>query len=250
MRSKVDYAVAVGLCLTEGNISALELEREGKKSVVPFVRGEPVSFEVVGEPQFSRSVDLCAICDGSRCLKGTPDCLVPHVLYVASFGRILKVGVTRLERFERRIIEQGAEFAARVGVYPDGMSARRAEKDLATSKHIRLNVRFEEKVREMSTVRSAAEASRLAEKAGVGKVAMIDFRDRYQDPDLWRLGRAIILGEDKVKGSVADTRGETLFVGYRGNLYAYDLRRTIGRRVEFRGVALRRQLTMTEFSGE
>ena len=175
--------------------------------------------------------------------------MVPHILYLAAFGRILKVGVTRLERFERRIIEQGAEFAARIRAFPDGMSARRAEKSLAMTKHLRLSVKFEEKIREMGTVRMAEKASEIARDAGMGEVVMSDFRTRYQDPDLERFGRAIILEEDKVKGKVADTRGGALFV-HRGSLYAYDLRRAIGRRIAFHGVTLKRQLTVREFSGE
>ena len=77
--------------------------------------------------QQCKTFDACAMCKGS-CLKDEKTCLEAHVVYLAMFRPdILKIGVSKSLRFERRLIEQGADVGAVIASYPNGEIARKIE---------------------------------------------------------------------------------------------------------------------------
>lgn len=229
-------------------VEGLRIRRGGRDLLLPLRRGNKVSFSVSGKPKGGRPKDICTICDGSRCLKGVPDCLAPHVVYLALFGRLAKIGVTKDARYQRRIREQGAQFAAKISVLPDGLRARKAERELASGEGLRGAIRFEDKVKEIGQIATIDEARDIILKMPLPKdLELHDMRQLYQNPDLGNLSKPLITRGDAVKGIIEDTRGEALYFSYRGNLYAYDLRRTIGRSIALGGARVEAQLTLKNF---
>jgi len=229
-------------------VEGLCLWSEDATWVLPLEQGKTISFKVSGQPMARVPRDPCALCDGTRCLKGRADCLVPHVLYLALFGRVAKIGVTKESRYERRIREQGAPFACVVSAFGDGLEARKAERTLSASEGLKLAVRFEEKVGEIGRVVDVGQANRIlrAMSLPVG-LELSDMRHLYQNPGLDSMGTPLILEGGGVKGRVEDTRGEALFFTHRDNLYAYDLRRAIGRRLSLGTTKVEAQLTLENF---
>ena len=68
-------------------------------------------------------------CEGERC--DNEFCKRPHVLYLAFYGTMPKVGMSSTRRVERRLVEQGADAFAIIGTYPNRFRAREAEKAIS-----------------------------------------------------------------------------------------------------------------------
>lgn len=229
-------------------VEGLCLWAEDASCVLPLEKGSMISFKVSGRPIARAPRDHCALCDGTRCLKGRMDCLVPHVVYLTLFGRVAKVGVTKESRYERRIREQGAPFACVVSGFEDGLKARKAERALSASEGLKLAVRFEEKVGAIGKVADLAEANRILGRMSLrAGLELTDMRHLYQNPGLDAMQTPLIFGGDGVKGMVEDTRGEALYFRHRDNLYAYDLRRAIGRTLSLGKTKVEAQLTLENF---
>lgn len=74
---------------------------------------------------------VCARCRGT-CLKDEMDCFVEHVVYLAIVAPdSVKVGVTKANRFERRMHEQGADRGAIIRSTANGRIAREIEASIA-----------------------------------------------------------------------------------------------------------------------
>ena len=80
--------------------------------------------------------NFCAMCNGTKCFLRKPIC-GQHYVYLASFGNILKVGVTSVNRFPERVIEQGADFAARIVLVENGLIARKIERMISINYNIK-----------------------------------------------------------------------------------------------------------------
>lgn len=78
-------------------------------------------------------------CDGTACVSkagaGRPSdfCRRKHVLYLAFYGPMPKVGMSSTKRIKERLVEQGADACAIIGTYPSRLAAREAEKDISKS---------------------------------------------------------------------------------------------------------------------
>jgi hypothetical protein len=243
-------SIVRGITFLPRGVEGLRMRIEGEDVVLPLERGKEISFRAFGPTVLSSSKDPCALCNGSRCVKGTPDCNTPHIVYLAIFGRIAKVGVTKRRRYILRMREQGAPFAAKITVCRDGLEARRLERLLISKDGVKGSVRFKDKAKSLGTIGSIEEAEAIATAAGLHREIRIeDLRRLYQNPDLGAVSRPLVVRGDAAKGRVEDTRGEALYLTHRGNLYAYDLRRTIGRKLVLGEATVEAQLTLQNFGG-
>jgi hypothetical protein len=68
-------------------------------------------------------------CEGEKC--DNEFCKRPHVLYLAFYDTLPKVGMSSTRRVERRLVEQGADAFAIIGTFPNRYRAREAEKSLS-----------------------------------------------------------------------------------------------------------------------
>ena len=73
---------------------------------------------------------LCMKCTGEECINEPqrPACVEnKYFLYLAAFNSILKVGISYEFRIMERLIEQGADMGAKIGMIKDGKTARLVE---------------------------------------------------------------------------------------------------------------------------
>lgn len=68
-------------------------------------------------------------CDGSKC--DNEFCKRQHVLYLAFYDTMAKIGMSSTRRVERRLVEQGADAFAIIGTYPNRLAAREGEKEIS-----------------------------------------------------------------------------------------------------------------------
>lgn len=98
-----------------------------------FERGEYVPCTSSRAPycERCRPFDPCAVCRGV-CQKAEMDCTTPHSIYLALFSPdLLKVGVSRSERLETRLMEQGADIGVEIARCENGQIARAIEHRLS-----------------------------------------------------------------------------------------------------------------------
>ena len=68
-------------------------------------------------------------CDGSKC--DNEFCKRQHVLYLAFYDTMAKIGMSSTRRVERRLVEQGADAFAIIGAFPNRLAAREGEKEIS-----------------------------------------------------------------------------------------------------------------------
>lgn len=76
---------------------------------------------------------LCMKCTGEECINEPqrPACVEnKYFLYLAAFNSILKVGISYEFRIMERLIEQGADMGAKIGMIKDGKTARTIEQEV------------------------------------------------------------------------------------------------------------------------
>ena len=93
---------------------------------------------------------LCMKCTGEECIndKQRSSCEVNmYFVYLAAFNSLLKVGISYHFRLLERLIEQGADFAAKIAAVKDGKEVRRVEQEIKNYLNIQDKVAGDEKYR-------------------------------------------------------------------------------------------------------
>jgi hypothetical protein len=159
----------------------------------------------------------CARCTG-QCEKPLEACDEEHAVYLAAFAPdVVKVGVTRSWRLERRLREQGADRAAHLRTVADGRIARQIEADVATDLGDRVRV----------PAKIAGFAETVDEAFWEGLLAEYDPISTYAyDYGLDLDGRPI--AETLATGTVLGTKGRVAVLRNNGSTYAVDLRDLVG----------------------
>jgi hypothetical protein len=183
----------------------------------------------------------CLRCTGQRCLNPArrADCAdQPHLVYLADFGGVLKVGVCRSERFEERLLEQGA-YAGLEVLRAGGLEVRRVER-LVCEHGIVDRVSLpgllsrEPLTREQSRELLQSELSRLAHRMPdlgwypAGRNFFLE--NRYPAA---REAKMVDPSRDVVGGTILGTRGGLLLaVDGQGSVNACAMRSLHGRMME------------------
>lgn len=85
------------------------------------------------------SFSLCMQCTGERCIneKRREECRnEKFFIYLAAFDSLLKVGISAEFRILERLVEQGADFGAKVGLIKDGLAVRSVEQQISKALNI------------------------------------------------------------------------------------------------------------------
>ena len=206
----------------EGNLSI----GVGKKSCIGRWEGRsyiPCDCTKAPVCQQCKMFNACAMCKGS-CLKDEKTCLEEHVVYLAMFRPdILKIGVSKSLRFERRLIEQGADVGAVIASYPNGEIARKTEHKLQRNYGLKNSVRLSEKVNLEKELNLD-----VWETAREDFNAHNEIRLDYLNKNLWM--RPLLLN-DAIYGNVIGLKGRRLIVDDKNTLYVYDLNNLLGAQI-------------------
>ncbi len=179
---------------------------------------------------------VCARCTGT-CLKDEMDCFDEHAVYLAAFAPdTFKVGVTRLERLETRLREQGADRAAHVHTVSNGRIARELEAEIARDLDDRVSVRRKIDGLAASVDEPAWES--LLESFGVVERFAFDYG--FELP-------ARPVRETIATGTVVGIKGRVLVLEQGGTNYAVDMRELVGHEVEPGRAELNRQSSLGSF---
>lgn len=180
---------------------------------------------------------VCARCTGT-CLKDEMDCLDDHAIYLAAFApSTFKVGVTRLERLETRLREQGADRAAHIRTVTNGRIAREIEAEIATE--IPDRVRVDRKIESL-----AADVD-----MDVWEELLADFDpiERFSFDYGFSLDSRPVT-ETIATGTVCGVQGRLLVVERDGTTYAVDMRELVGHEADPDGRTRDRQSSLGAFA--
>ncbi len=163
-----------------------------------------------------------------------------HAIYLAAFApAVFKVGVTRLERLETRLREQGADRAAHVKTVPDGRIARERETAIATEYDITERVRVATKTRGFGET--------VDERRWETLLAGFDVREEF----VFEYGLALDgrpVAETLLSGVVRGVKGRVLVLDHRATAYAVDMRDLVGYELHEGATDRELQASLTGFS--
>lgn len=143
-----------------------------------------------------------------------------HAIYLAAFApAVFKVGVTRLERLETRLREQGADRAAHVRTVPGGRIARERETAIAREYDITERVRVATKIRGFGDAVDKRRWQTLLAGFDVHEEFVFEYG---LDLD----GRPV--AETLLSGVVRCVKGRVLVLDHRATAYAVDMRDLVG----------------------
>lgn len=163
-----------------------------------------------------------------------------HVVYLAGFGELFKVGVTRAERwstpdgYKYRLIEQGADCTTVLRGNLNLTTAQETEQLIADSLGLETRVRFEYKAEEFAHPKGPKieELKKLSQettkKFDLHEVCTLDLSQVYGvhpelpvDVNAWQI--------EDLLGRVVYVRGNILYFQSNGQLIAHDLHSARGR---------------------
>lgn len=161
------------------------------------------------------ATDSCVMCRGI-CRKPEKTCTVEHSVYLAVFTPgLIKVGVSKARRLERRLAEQGADAGFEIARLPDGEAARQLEASLRSRYPDRVS--FEEKLapgsieRTMDTIKKNFDVIRTLEFSHLS-------RELWMKPLVIKPREGLAIG-----GTTIGVKGQALVLEKRGTLYAVSL---------------------------
>ena len=85
----------------------------------------------------------CLMCTGKICINPLSKKIcekTEHVVYLASFDNIIKVGTSMKKRFKKRMIEQAAAYGLIIANVSNGYLARKIEEDIASLNNLKKRI--------------------------------------------------------------------------------------------------------------
>jgi len=195
---------------------------------------------------YCKSLDTslpCARCTGEKCLLKERREICKNerfAIYLATFGDVLKVGISHEKRLKQRLVEQGCDFAAKIASVVDGMLARRIEQTIRKELGIVDRVKAHEKIEKIELATTSVEEaiklisssfsklkrSEIGEKL-VEKPVIFDMRNYYNliraKPVFLELEPGI-----KLRGRVASVKGNLIVLKKRSDFLAIDANELVG----------------------
>jgi len=184
---------------------------------------------------------LCIECRGEQCKneKARDSCKQqPFWIYLASFDSLVKVGISQTYRFHERLIEQGADFGARIGSVTDGLLVRKYEQELAEYLDLPDRVRGEEKQSLLFGDPNRSAASLLKtiiklKKSGFSFLVnpqIFDFRHHFRinrikkEPE-----RLKIVEGQEINGKIVAAKGPIIILEKENEYFSINIHRLLGR---------------------
>jgi len=187
---------------------------------------------------------LCVQCDGSVCInqKRREECKEEkYFVYLAAFDSLIKVGISMEFRIFERLIEQGADMAAKIGIVKDGKTARSLEQEIMKALNIVDRVRGDKKHELLFGNPNNAAISLFNSINKLRKSFFVpymiypeihDFRRHYRLNKIFKLPKKFVVKQgSEISGTVVAAKGNLIVIENEDyfTLNAHDL---IGRELE------------------
>jgi len=219
----------------------------GRGCAGAFVDGKYVHCDSNSAPYCERCelIDYCTICRG-ECLKIQKDCLQEHTVYLAFFAPdIVKVGVTRSNRLNDRLREQGADRGAVLATFPDGERARQEEQYI--SQNIPSIVSTESKLAGLNRKPNLRLWQKVIKSFGVSSDIALDY---FTEP-LWMSPLPLKAHTGTtITGEVVGLKGPVMVLEKFNTLYAINCHSLLGYDVSFVPGPFNLQASLRAFSIE
>ncbi len=224
----------------------------GKKTCIGFMAGSkhvacPNSEEVSDNwhcPSCLRDdyFFMCVKCDGSDCknTKRREECKKEkYYIYLSAFGPVMKVGISNQFRLINRLVEQGADIAARIALVHDGKEARLVEQEIkkcldiedrieGTKKH---GIMFWDPNVAIVNILSAIERLRAA-GFGLIEPEIYDLRRFYNLDKVLEVPVFSRIKEgDEISGKIIAAKGNILVAQNNETFFSFNAHDIIGRSV-------------------
>ena len=188
------------------------------------------------ECQFKSAYGICMRCDGKKCIQGEEgikkNCFErEHCVYLALFGENVKVGVSLETRFEKRLVEQGADFGVKIFKGFNGMKAREAETSL---KAIGYADRFRDaqKIEWLSQKPDERVLHQAMKKARLGEFKIYFAEETPVDlSSFYSIPQERLLAAESLAGKIEGWKGSLLFLRQNGVCKTYPAKTALGRMV-------------------
>ena len=190
----------------------------------------------------------CMLCKGDECINNESvkeNCdVTPTSVYLVTFGGEIKVGVSKKDRLQKRWLEQGAELASEVGLFPNGLIARAAEEsiswDFAITKGIKLKTKFSRVAEHVENVLDEKKFQEMVIKIGswvenkFGKETLGDKIIKNLTPHynvVKNAKRVDTDGNVALKGEFTGMKGPIFLFKSFGQDFFLDIRKLRGRKI-------------------
>ena len=184
----------------------------------------------------------CIKCSGSACinLKRREECKENnYYIYLAAFDSLLKVGVSYEHRLLERLVEQGADFGAKIALVRDGKNARLLEQQMKLFLGARDRIRGKEKHATLFGNPNMAVATiykainKLKNNFNLLEPEIYDLRRHYKlqnvsaDPNLLEIKDNL-----EIIGRMVAAKGNILIFKNQNGFFSLDANYLIGRDAE------------------
>ena len=187
---------------------------------------------------------FCIRCDGLSCInqKKREECSANHYyIYLAAFGPLLKVGISHEFRVMERLVEQGADFGAKIARVRDGKTVRAMEQQIKKEINIADRVTGDQKQTALFcdpniSVKSIFHAISLLRGNGFGKhitsPEIYDLRVHYRLENVLAQPEQIEITEGvEINGSAVSAKGNVVIINNRGSFFSFNAHRLLGREI-------------------
>ncbi len=215
--------------------------RNGKSAECPWQRTVEDGWKC-GECMLNDQFFMCIRCSGKECInpKRRNECRNEmYFVYLAAFGSVIKVGVSHEYRIMERLVEQGADFGAKIAYARDGMLVRKLEQEIKEHLGVTDRLRGKEKNNfilsdpNMEVANIMASVKRLRNNGfnqHLIEPRIYDLRGHYRIFDLDGSPRFMEIGEGgDVRGKVVAVKGNLVILKNDGELVSFNAHDIMGR---------------------
>lgn len=184
----------------------------------------------------------CIKCDGTSCIneKKRNECVKNnYFIYLAAFNTLLKVGISHEQRFLERLVEQGADFGAKIASIKDGKSVRETEQEIKDYLHITDRIKGDEKQEmlfanpNLSIIRLSSAINKLKGNGfPLVHPEIYDLRKYYRLENTPTKPKKLeIKTNTKITGRVVSAKGNILILRNKNKFYSLNAHGLIGREI-------------------
>lgn len=183
----------------------------------------------------------CIQCDGATCVneKRRKECMANnYYIYLATFDDILKVGISFEHRVKERLVEQGADFGAKIGYVKDGQIVRVIEQQISKKLGIVDRVRGEQKHKNLfgdpnkSSKLILNAVQKLNGMEFLMRPEIYDMRSYYHLHNVLDMPKSIAVKDNlRITGKIVAAKGNILVLRNNDDFLSVNAHALIGREI-------------------